>query len=240
MRAPDALEFLAGKRRTVLLGGAAVILHGLSRLTKDFDVWLDPLPDAKAWASGVEELLKLESNIEARRIGMLASGMWIPIDTSEIPTVGSEDGMVRLSGLYRPIDVFYRPNELEVSDFDVVWQRSAPFDRGLRLMEKIDLLVTKQNTTRITDVTDIKFLEEQISNEYRPRLMSCNEQEAREMFERFATPEIAAYAIRQNRDQKVREVAWGILEEMRAEGNPFAEELIREIKSQHQGLDLEF
>jgi hypothetical protein len=60
--------------------------------------------------------------------------------------------------------------------------------------------VTKQNTTRITDVTDIKFLEEQIEKQYRPRLMNCNEKEAREMFERFATPEIVAYAIRENRD----------------------------------------
>jgi hypothetical protein len=39
MRALDAPEFLAGERRTILLGEAAVILHGLSRLTKDFDVW---------------------------------------------------------------------------------------------------------------------------------------------------------------------------------------------------------
>jgi hypothetical protein len=239
MRALDALEFLAGKRRTVLLGGAAVILHGLSRYTKDFDVWQDPLPDAKTWARGVEELLKLESNMGAERIGTLVSGTWTPIDVSEIPTVGTDDGMVRLAGLDRPIDVFYRPNELEVSDFEAVWQRSTPSDRGLRLMDKIDLLVTKQNTTRITDVTDIKFLEDKIESEYRSRLVSCSEQEARQMFERFATPEIAAYAIRQNPDQKVRDLAWGILEELRAQGNPFAEELVRDLKSQSHGLDLE-
>jgi hypothetical protein len=239
MRALDALEFLAGKRRTVLLGGAAVILHGLSRYTKDFDVWQDPLPDAKTWARGVEELLKLQSNMGAERIGMLVSGTWTPIDASEIPTVGTDDGMVRLAGLDRPIDVFYRPNELEVSDFEAVWQRSTPSDRGLRLMDKIDLLVTKQNTTRITDVTDIKFLEDKIESEYRSRLVSCSEQKAREMFERFATPEIAAYAIRQNPDQKVRDLAWGILEELRAQGNPFAEELVRDLKAQSHGLDLE-
>jgi hypothetical protein len=99
--------------------------------------------------------------------------------------------------------------------------------------------VTKQNTTRITDVTDIKFLEEQIEKQYRPRLMNCNEKEAREMFERFATPEIVAYAIRENRDQKVRELAWRTLEEMRVEGNPFAEELVRDSKAQNRGLDLD-
>ena len=45
MIAQEAVAFLAGKRRTVLLGGMAVILHGLSRNTKDYDIWLDPLPD---------------------------------------------------------------------------------------------------------------------------------------------------------------------------------------------------
>jgi hypothetical protein len=239
MRALDALEFLAGKRRTILLGGVAVILHGLSRLTKDFDVWQDPLPDPITWASGVDELLKLVPNIQAQRIGGLVTGMWIPISASEIATVGSQDGMVRLAGLDRPIDVFYQPNELEVSDFEGVWERSTPSDRGLRLIDKIDLLVTKQNTTRITDVTDIKFLEDKVENEYRSRLINCTEQEAREMFERFATPEIAAYAIRENRDQKVRELAWRTLEELRAEGNPFAEELVRELKAQNRALDLD-
>jgi hypothetical protein len=32
--ARDALEFLASRRRTVLMGGAAVILHGLNRMTR--------------------------------------------------------------------------------------------------------------------------------------------------------------------------------------------------------------
>ena len=59
------------------------------------------------------------------------------------------------------------------------------------------------------------------------------------MFERFATPEIAAYAIRQNRDQKVTDLAWGIMEELRAQGNPFAEELIREIEAQSRASDWE-
>ena len=49
---------------------------------------------------------------------------------------------------------------------------------------------------------------------------------------------MAAYAVREKRDQKVRELAWGILEELRALGNPFAEELVREIQSQSRGLDL--
>ena len=42
MTSQEAVGFLASKRRTVLLGGMAVILHGLSRNTKDYDIWLDP------------------------------------------------------------------------------------------------------------------------------------------------------------------------------------------------------
>jgi hypothetical protein len=61
------------------------------------------------------------------------------------------------------------------------------------------------------------------------------------MFERFATPEIAAFAIRQGVNEKVRELAWRTLEEMRTAGDPFAEELIRGLdpRSHGKGLDLE-
>ena len=34
MTAREALEFLASRRRTVLLGGAAVILHGMNRMVQ--------------------------------------------------------------------------------------------------------------------------------------------------------------------------------------------------------------
>ena len=70
--AREALEFLASRRRTVLLGGAAVILHGMNRMTKDYDIWLDPLPDPKAWASGIVELLEAAPFLQARRIATIA------------------------------------------------------------------------------------------------------------------------------------------------------------------------
>jgi hypothetical protein len=58
MTAPEALAFLARERRTVLLGGAAVILHGMNRSTKDFDIWMDPHPDADTWAAPIGHLLE--------------------------------------------------------------------------------------------------------------------------------------------------------------------------------------
>ncbi|MBV8223902.1 MAG: hypothetical protein JO232_01795 [Verrucomicrobia bacterium] len=237
MTARDALEFLASRRRTVLMGGTAVILHGLNRMTKDYDVWLDPLPNPEAWAIGIVELLEAASLLQARRIATIAAGMWTSITASEIAAVGSEDGMVRLAGLDWPIDVFYKPNELDVSDFEGVWQRSTPSDRGLRLMDKIDLLVTKQLTDRLADRADIGFLTGKVEEEYRARLKDCSEQEAMEMFERFATAEIAAFAIRESANEKVRELGWRTLEEMRTAGDPFAEELGRELHSKSQGLE---
>lgn len=48
MTAQEVVALLAGERRTVLLGGMAVILHGLNRSTKDIDMWIDPIPDVDA------------------------------------------------------------------------------------------------------------------------------------------------------------------------------------------------
>jgi hypothetical protein len=106
--ARDALEFLASRRRTVLLGGAAVILHGLNRMTQDYDIWLDPLPDPKAWAGAIVELLEAapfdlgfsssanHAGIEHRLL-LALDALWAPITSSDIVTVGSHDGTVRLA-----------------------------------------------------------------------------------------------------------------------------------------------
>jgi hypothetical protein len=223
----------------VLLGGAAVILHGLSRLTKDFDIWQDPLPDPKSWATAIAELLNSNGELQAQRIGMTVPGRWEVIAIDEIPIVGSEDGLIRVVGTDRPIDIFYRPNELGIEDFEQVWQRSIEAERGLRLMEKIDLLITKQDTQRVTDITDIKFLEDRISDEYRVKLKNCSEREAKELLDRFATPEIAAFAFGENQDGQVKRIAWQVLDEMRIQGDPFAAELVREIQLRSHGLDVE-
>src|SRR5271165_855222 len=81
MTAQKAVAFLASKRRTVLLGGMAVILHGLSRNTKDYDIWLDPLPDVQSWAAPIQQLLTREPSLQTRRIS--AFGRWKPIIVGE-------------------------------------------------------------------------------------------------------------------------------------------------------------
>jgi hypothetical protein len=44
---------LAANHRVILLGGLAVISHGLERMTCDADVWLDPMLDATQWSAVV-------------------------------------------------------------------------------------------------------------------------------------------------------------------------------------------
>jgi hypothetical protein len=141
MTAQEAVAFLASKRRTVLLGGLAVILHGLSRNTKDYDIWLDPLPDVQAWAATIQQLLTREPSLQAQRVS--AFGGWTPISVAGVPVVGTEDRLIRIAGAERPIDVFFVPNEFEAGDFEGVWERGTSIDHGVRLIEAIDLIVTK-------------------------------------------------------------------------------------------------
>jgi hypothetical protein len=105
----------------------------------------------------------------------------------------------------------------------------SPWMAFYTLLEAIDLIVTKQLTDRPHDETDIRFLTNKIEAQYRARLRTCLEAEAVAMLDRFATPEIAAFAVRESKDDSIRAVGWRILHEMRANGDPFAEEFIREI-----------
>jgi hypothetical protein len=97
MTSQEAVAFLASKRRTVLLGGLAVILHGLSRNTKDCDIWLDPLPDVQSWAAPIQQLLTREPSLQARRIS--AFGEWKPIIVGDVTVVGTEDRLIRIVGI---------------------------------------------------------------------------------------------------------------------------------------------
>ena len=88
MTAQEAVVFLANRRRVVLLGGMAVILHGLSRSTKDYDIWLDPLPEPEVWALEIKELMAVEPTFQAQRIDPVFSGNWLPVSRADIARVG--------------------------------------------------------------------------------------------------------------------------------------------------------
>lgn len=53
MKAHDVVTRLARRSRVIILGGIAVVLHGLHRSTRDVDLWVDPLGDADLWADSL-------------------------------------------------------------------------------------------------------------------------------------------------------------------------------------------
>lgn len=66
-----------------------------------------------------------------------------PEELKEIATI---DGVIRISGLIADLDLFYRPNGLECADFDAVWQRASAWAEEVRVVDPLDLIVTKDGT----------------------------------------------------------------------------------------------
>jgi hypothetical protein len=127
----------------------AVILHGLSRSTKDYDIWLDPLPDVQSWAAPIQQLLTRETSVQARRISVV--GRSRPISVDDIPLVGTEDSVIRIVGMERPIDMAFVPLEFETAEFAAVWERGTSIEQGLKLTEAIDLTVGKRTDRPIDE-----------------------------------------------------------------------------------------
>jgi len=208
----------------VTLGGVAVITHGLSRNTHDLDVWLDPMEFPDLWCSAV-----LSALVESPGLKVVDIGSFSPVGKAEFPEVIEHDGVVRISGLDRPLDIFRRPNEMEVSGFDEVWNRATPQADGTRLPDVVDLLVTKQDTGRTKDTYDIQFLEGKAEEMYLERLPKARPDEALEMLSRFLNPKVAEAAAR-HADPQVREAGMEFLRELAAEGDPFARDLLEALK----------
>ncbi len=228
MKAKEVVDRIAIRRPTLLMGGMAVILHGLSRTTKDIDIWPDPRPDAQDWAATMHALLAEAPELQFAEIA--PHGRWQPIAADDLPTVASRDGLIRILTEDRPVDAFYLPNELGTEDFASAWARATPLDGALRLMEEVDLIISKQDTGRPHDDIDIGFLTEKIERTYKEKLLDCEPEAARRMVERFATPEIAAHLARHRSDTRLREYALNLLREMSEQGDPFAAELLKELQ----------
>lgn len=217
----DVIKSLARTARVITLGGGAVIAHGHSRNTHDADIWLEPLGSSASWCDLVRGILNAFPSV-----GILSIGGWQQVSPDDFPDVIEEDGVVRLAGLERPLDIFRRPNELEVSSFEEVWARASVLEDGTRLPDAVDLLVTKQLTGRAKDQMDILFLEQKAEVESLARLDTASPAEICELLERFLTPNLAAAAAR-HADPGVRELALRYLKELADEGDPFAADLLR-------------
>ena len=211
---------LASESRVVVLGGLAVIAHGLSRHTQDVDIWLEPMRSAGDWAGVLWTTGLGFSGVTFHRLPG-----WTRIGQDEIAEVAEDVGMVRVSGLSRPLDIFRRPNELSEDDFERVAARAIRNSDGTLLPHPVDLIQTKIDTGRDKDRMDIFHLESLIRAEYRERLPGATAVEAREMLERYSDWEVLSVAM-SHPAPEVRELALEHLREFAAEGDPFSQAIL--------------
>jgi hypothetical protein len=221
--AAELTSQLARGHRVLMLGGLAVVGHGLSRSTFDSDVWLDPDLPVGEWCHAVRSITAGQS-----RLQIVSIGNWKNVPEKDFPEVIDRDGVVRIIGLNQPLDIFRTPNQLDPAEFNEIWNRGEILDDGTRLPDPIDLLVSKQETGREKDQTDIIFLEGKIQADYLARLPHASRDEAVRMLERFLTPRVAEAALAHS-DPAVRDLGLRFLRELAQEGDPFAAEILRKI-----------
>jgi hypothetical protein len=219
----EIIRGLANEFRVLTLGGVAIIASGLSRNTFDADIWLEPFGAPDRWAANISPFIFGSGTAEP-----VAIGSWEKIAREDLAAVIERDGVIRIGGLERPLDIFRDPNQLSMDDFDEIWTRSQPMNDGTRLPDLIDLLVSKQETGREKDQMDIAFLEGRIQADYLARLPQASHEEAVQMLERFLTPRVAEAAV-MHADESVRELGRKFLRELAEEGDPFAVEILRKI-----------
>ena len=200
----------------------------MSRHTKDIDVWLDPLDNERVWTDALRTVLEA-GDLTVSRVANEA-GLFTAIPSDAIAETVARDRFVRILGADRPIDVFRIPNHLDVGDFDEVWERSGELLDGTRLIDEIDLVLTKMETGRPHDEADIRFLQAKIESAYKERLRTCSMNEAKELFERFPTPDIAAFAAAEAEDRGVRALGLELLNNLSVAGDPYAEQLREDVR----------
>ena len=145
---------LAARYRVILVGGMAVIGHGLARRTKDYDIWLEPMKSAEEWAMAL--VSACAAHPEARFWSLAQKRNLNP---TEIEAEVEEAKVVRMTGLNLPVDVFRCPNEMEVEDFDSVWNRASVMEDNVALPDPVDLYLTKVETGREQDWQDQIYLD---------------------------------------------------------------------------------
>lgn len=208
---------LTKPHRALLLGGLAVIAHGLERATRDVDIWLDPLTDTRAWCQTVVDILSRFTSAHPYDLRQKRK-----VNTVEMPLITDRDGVIRIAGLDRPLDIFRTPNNFNASDFTVVWNRSLALggSENLRLPDEVDLLLTKEDTRRPHDVADISFLQEKVRQRYRLVLPMCDPKDGRTILDRYAD-HVLLHAAMQNPHSELREYAAQLLKELNPKGDPF-------------------
>ncbi len=224
----DFVRKLASQYRVVMLGGMAVIAHGFDRPTKDSDIWLEPLATSEDWADAVLSVLR---EYPITTVWSLAQRRNLEIE--EIAEEIEDVGVIRINGMDLPLDVFRNPNELELADFERVWNAAKELEDGVRLPDPLDLYITKANTGREHDWQDQLFLETLVRKTFRESLPVCNLEEAQRLFDHFLDPAVLGYAL-ENPNLGVRELALDHLRQFETEGDPYSRDILRDWKSKRE------
>ncbi len=207
---------LTRRHQVVVLGGLAVIAHGLSRTTYDGDIWLDPMGDVSEWSAVLEKTCLEFGGLSLHRLPG-----WVLVSGSDVIDAVEETNMVRIHGLDCPLDVFRKPNEIEISEFDDVCQRAEPRSDGTLLPDPLDLIRSKFNTERDKDLYDILHLESVVRADYKSRLPTASLEEATALLDRYSEWQVLLPAL-ENPSPEVRELAMTHLREFAAAGDPFS------------------
>ena len=210
------VRLLTSRHRVIVLGGLAVIAHGLSRSTYDGDIWLEPMADAETWSAELESCCRDFGELTLHRLPG-----WTPVSGDEIITAVMETGVIRVLGLDCPLDVFRVPNEIEAEDFDVMYSRGTVRSDGSMLPDPLDLLQSKMDTGRDKDRLDIGHLESVVRRTYREQLPFASFEMAQGMLARYSEWQVLQAALL-NPTPEVRDLAMSHLREFAAAGDPFS------------------
>ncbi len=215
------LESLSENFRIILLGGLAVVAHGLPRTTKDADIWLEPFE--------LEKWLNTLASAVVRFPGLQFFDLCNQqvCEVSGLPEVVKRDAVIRVIGLDRPLDIFRIPHNMEIGDFDSIWARAEISLNNVKVADEIDLLITKEGTGRSVDIADIAFLENKIRKKLSAVMPSASFETASNILSRYYDYEICRSALG-NPDKKVSDLALKILQDSAAAGDPFAIEILDE------------
>ena len=213
------IKHLTNSHRVVVLGGLAVIAHGLSRSTLDGDIWLDPMDDVGEWCVFLEKICH-EFGVSLHRLPG-----WVCVNGEGLITAVRDTNMVRIHGLDYPLDVFREPNEIEVSDFNDICGRATLRADGTLLPHPLDLIQSKLETGREKDLIDIQHLESMVRADYKVRLPQASIEEATRLLDRFSDWQVLLAAL-ENPSSAVRDLAMTHLREFAADGDPFSQAII--------------
>lgn len=221
------IEDLSTKARVILIGGLAVIAHGFSRTTKDIDIWMEPCADTGRFSEILFTALSFSKKLslyDLRNQSVIKDG-----DAKNIESIIDRDGVMRIVGLDRPIDVFRIPNNMDAAEFENIWARSSDISKNIKVLDEVDLLLTKEDAGRSHDLADITFLESKIRKKYCDELKNADYARAMFLFSRYYDYATCGAAL-ENKNEDVRKLSIKYLNELKDSGDPFAIEILNSIK----------